>query len=108
MCDSLLIVDDDPDQLDILSRIFPRSDYYVVAVNHPRRALEAASSQQFQVALLDLSLPDMDGIELMQRLQRTQDSRKRPVNCTGFEWASGGVSFGGVVGNAGVPFGGGR
>jgi DNA-binding NtrC family response regulator len=73
MCDSLLIVDDDPDQLSILSRTFSRSDYHVVVVDHPRRALEAASSQQFQVALLDLSLPDMDGIELMQRLQRIQD-----------------------------------
>ena len=38
-----------------------------------RQALEAASFQQFQVALLDASLPEMDGLELMHRLKRTQD-----------------------------------
>jgi DNA-binding NtrC family response regulator len=87
MCDSLLIVDDDPDQLDILSRNFPRNDYQVVAVSHPRRALEVASRQQFQVALLDLSLPEIDGIELMQRLQRTQESLQ-VIILSGYDYPS--------------------
>ena len=69
---SLLIVDDDLDQLDTLARCFVEAGYQVISVHHPRQALEAASFRQFQVALLATSLPEMDGLELMRRLRRTQ------------------------------------
>lgn len=68
----LLIVEDDPDELDILTCRFIQAGYQVVSVHHPRQALEAASFRQFQVALLDASLPEMDGVELLQCLKRTQ------------------------------------
>ena len=70
---ALLIVEDDLGPLELLSAKFVRTGYRVVSVQHPRQALEAASFQQFQVALLDGSLPEMDGLELMHRLKRTQD-----------------------------------
>lgn len=71
---SLLIVEDDPGQLDKLTGWFIRAGFQVVSVHHPRQALEAASFRQFQVALLEANLPEMDGIELMQRLRGTQDA----------------------------------
>ncbi|WP_254510243.1 response regulator [Anatilimnocola floriformis] len=70
---SILIVDDNPDQVDSLARWFILDGWHVVGVIHPRQALEAASFQQFQVALLDLSLPEIDGIQLMRQLKRTQE-----------------------------------
>jgi DNA-binding NtrC family response regulator len=73
MNQSLLIVEDDLGQLELLSAYFIRAGYRVVSVHHPRQALGAASFQQFQVAVLDASLPEMDGLELMHRLKRTQD-----------------------------------
>lgn len=82
---SLLIVEDDPDQLDLLTHRFIRAGYHVVSVPHPRQALEAASSRQFQVAILDLSLPEMDGIELMHRLQRFQED-VHVVILSGYEY----------------------
>jgi DNA-binding response OmpR family regulator len=69
---SLLIVEDDLDQLEVLARLFVQAGYQVVSVHHPRQALEAASIRQFQVALLDAGLPEMDGIELMRHLKRSQ------------------------------------
>ena len=72
MNNSILIVEDDPEQLDVLTRRFIQAGYRVVAVHHPRQALEAASFRQFQVALLDASLPEIDGLTLMQRLKRIQ------------------------------------
>ena len=69
---SLLIVDNDPDELDILTCSFIRAGYQVVSVHHPRQALEAASFRQFQVALLDASLLAVDGVELLQCLKSTQ------------------------------------
>ncbi len=70
---SLLIVDDDPDQLEILTRCFVRAGYHVVSVYHPRQALAAASFQPFQVALLAATLPEMDALELIRCLKRTQE-----------------------------------
>jgi len=70
---SLLIVEDDPDQLEALVRWFSCAGYEVTGVDHPHQALEAASVRQFQVALLDASLPEMDGFQLMQRLNLQQD-----------------------------------
>jgi DNA-binding NtrC family response regulator len=68
---SLLIVAENAEQLEMLARRFTRAGYQVVGLQHPRQALQAASFQQFQVALLDADLPEMDGIELMRRLQRS-------------------------------------
>ncbi|WP_254509009.1 response regulator [Anatilimnocola floriformis] len=82
---SLLIVDDDSDQVDTLARCFIRDGWHVVGVVHPRQALEAASFQQFQVALLDLSLPELDGIQLMQRLRRTQEDLQ-VILLSGYEY----------------------
>jgi DNA-binding response OmpR family regulator len=72
MNNSILIVEDDPEQLDVLTRRFIQAGHRVVAVHHPRQALEAASCRLFQVALLDASLPEIDGLDLMQRLKRIQ------------------------------------
>ncbi len=73
---SILIVEDDPVQLDELTRHFIQAGHRVVAVHHPRQALEAASFRPFQVALLDARLPEIDGLELMQRLKRIQHDIK--------------------------------
>ena len=69
---SLLIVENDPDELDILTCSLIEAGYQVVGVHHPRQALEAASFRQFQVALLDASLLEMDGVELLHCLRWTQ------------------------------------
>ncbi len=70
---SLLVVDDDIDQLSTLARWFSRRGYNVVIANHPRQALVAASAGRFQAALVDASLPEIDGLELMKRLKRMQN-----------------------------------
>lgn len=72
MPNSLLIVEDDPDQLDVMTQWFTRSGYSVSGYSHPRKALNASRTRQFQVAILDLTLPEMDGIELMQLLNDAQ------------------------------------
>ena len=82
---SLLIVEDDPAQLDALTHSFIRAGYRVVSVHHPRQALQAASFRQFQVALLDASLPEMDGFELMQRLKKMQHDI-RVIIVSGFDF----------------------
>lgn len=83
---SLLIVEEDSDQLEILVRWLTRAGYHVVGVQHPRQALAAASLRSFQVALVDAWLPEMDGLELMRRLKRRQKSLQVVIlSCVGSE-----------------------
>jgi DNA-binding response OmpR family regulator len=65
---SLLIVENDPDQLDILASRFSRIGYHVTAAHHPRQALSAAALHPFQVAIVNHTLPEIDGILLTRRL----------------------------------------
>lgn len=67
---SLLIVEDNLEQLAILKRWFIRAGYQVTGVHHPRHAIAAAALRPFQVAIINLAPPEMDGIELMHSLQR--------------------------------------
>lgn len=65
----ILIVEDDPELLAILSRRFSRQGYAVTAARHPRQALAAASQHRFEVAVLDYTLPEYNGVQLMEKLQ---------------------------------------
>ena len=65
----VLLVDDDREFADVLCRRLLKSGYQVTALHHPRRALEAASQTTFHVAVLDRSLPEIDGVRLMRMLK---------------------------------------
>jgi len=69
MYHSLLIVESDLDQLDVLSRWFSRAGYHVTAAHHPRQAIAATTLHPFQVALINQELPEISGSELTRRLQ---------------------------------------
>jgi len=65
---SLLIVEADHDELEILACRFSRIGYHVTASHHPRQALAAAALQTFQVAIVNHTLPEIDGISLTRYL----------------------------------------
>lgn len=67
---SLLLVDDDEEFLEILNRRFVRRGLATAAASTPDCALAAIQDRSFQVAVIDRSLPGLDGIELMKRLRR--------------------------------------
>ena len=83
---SLLIVDDDADQLSILSFWFSQRGYRVATADHPRQALVAARGGRFQVAIVDASLPEIDGLELMKRLMRSQNDMQ-VIILSGYDFA---------------------
>jgi DNA-binding response OmpR family regulator len=64
----LLLVDDDKEFLEIVLRRFARCGVLAAGATNPEAALDAADRQEFHVAVLDRSLPGLDGIELMVRL----------------------------------------
>ena len=66
---SILIVDDDQSTRRTLEIVFRRQGYAVETASTGREALQMAEGTTFDIALLDLRLPDMDGIELLRPLK---------------------------------------
>jgi DNA-binding NtrC family response regulator len=69
---NLLIVDDDDDLRDTMTRWFQRRGMTVTAAANGEEALTQAAQGRWDVALLDLHLPGMTGIDLLQRLKQDQ------------------------------------
>jgi diguanylate cyclase (GGDEF)-like protein len=76
---TLLIVDDQPLIIQTLSNLF-RDDYNIKVATGGIRALEIAESDpQPGLILLDIRMPDVDGYEVLRRLQENDRTRGIPV-----------------------------
>jgi len=77
----ILIVDDEPDNIRILAKTLT-GDYKVIGATSGREALECAACEEiFDLILLDIVMPDMDGYEVLRRLKTDKKTRNIPVIC---------------------------
>ena len=67
--ESILIVDDDESTCRILTLIFGKQGYETETARTGREAIEKAQERFFNLALLDIKLPDMEGVELLGPLK---------------------------------------
>jgi two-component system nitrogen regulation response regulator NtrX len=67
----ILIVDDDAAIRSSLQRILEYEEYDVRAAESGEAALQALADRRFDLALLDVKMPGMDGLELLERVKRT-------------------------------------
>jgi two-component system KDP operon response regulator KdpE len=67
---SLLVVDDEPGFLTVLERALSSRGYHVRTAATGTRALDLAAVQEPDVTILDLGLPDLDGVEVCRQLRR--------------------------------------
>ncbi len=67
--ESILIIDDDEGTCKSLSLIFEKKNYEIETAGTGREAIEKAQGRFFNAALLDIRLPDMEGIELLGPLK---------------------------------------
>jgi len=65
----LLLVDDEKDFVNILSKRFKRRNIDVAKAFSGAEAIQALRGQEFDVAVLDLKMEDMDGIEVLKVLK---------------------------------------
>ncbi|MBI4719697.1 MAG: SpoIIE family protein phosphatase [Chitinivibrionia bacterium] len=75
----LLVVDDNEMNRDILSRRLSRRGYTVATAENGREALEKISSESFDVVILDIMMPDIDGIEVLRRVRETTTAADLPI-----------------------------
>jgi DNA-binding NtrC family response regulator len=65
---SLLLVDDEPSILSTLNRIFRKAPYQIHTAENGRAALEVLERHPIDAALVDLKMPQMDGMELLAKM----------------------------------------
>jgi DNA-binding NtrC family response regulator len=76
---SILIVDDDTGVRDMLSSVLNDEGYSVEAVENGKKAIKACEKSPFDVALIDIELPDTKGTELLNRLKKMQPKMIRII-----------------------------
>lgn len=68
----VLLIDDEGTLLEYLSKRLAREGFLVVTAETGEKGLELAKSQTFDVAVVDLKMPGMDGVETQKRLKQVQ------------------------------------
>ena len=77
---AILVVDDNEDNCYTLTRRLKRQGYDNVATaGHGRQALELLAARPFDLVLLDVMMPDMDGYEVLETMKADPALRGIPV-----------------------------
>jgi len=79
----ILIVDDDENIRKVLTTIFEEEGYDVESVETAKKAIERTKRKFYNLSLIDIRLPDMEGIELLTRM-RDATPRMRKIIITGY------------------------
>ena len=81
--ETILVVDDDKSILRTFTRILQKSGYDIDTAETGKEAMEKAESRQYDLALVDIRLPDMDGTDLLARLKTSLENTIK-IMITGF------------------------
>jgi pilus assembly protein CpaE len=77
--EKILLVDDDPGILRMLGLTLQRSGYEVAAAENGAEALAKADSFRPDLIILDVMMPDMNGLEVCQRLRNNPRTARTPI-----------------------------
>jgi two-component system cell cycle response regulator DivK len=69
---NILYIEDHPDNMTLVKRIFRPDSYNVIEAWSGNQGLSIAESQNVDLILLDINLPDMDGFEVARRLRSSK------------------------------------
>jgi two-component system, OmpR family, response regulator ResD len=69
---TVLVVDDEPTIVEIVGRYMERAGFETYTAGDGYKALDAASEHRPDLVVLDVMLPGIDGIEVMERLQERE------------------------------------
>ncbi len=66
----ILIVDDEPKIIEVLKLYLEREEFQVSSAANGKQAIERAASYKPDLIILDLNLPDMDGLEVCRNIRK--------------------------------------
>ena len=76
---SVLVVDDSEMNRDLLLRRLSKMDLELSEAGNGEEALKAMKQQSFDLVLLDIMMPVMDGYETLEQMQKNEDTQRIPV-----------------------------
>jgi len=79
----ILIVDDDENIRNVLTTILEDEDYTVESADTAKKGIEKSEKTVYNLALIDVRLPDMGGIELLAKMRSTEP-KMRKIIITGY------------------------
>lgn len=79
----IIIIDDDPSIRKVLTEILEDEGYVVESVDTAKKAIEKSKRKFYNLALVDIRLPDMDGIELLTKM-KDATPKMRKIIITGY------------------------
>lgn len=77
--DTLLIVDDNATNLSIMEAVLEKEGYRTVIIDNSRECLEFLRSSTPDLILLDIDMPDMNGLEVCRIVQQDSRSSEIPI-----------------------------
>ena len=75
----ILIVDDEPLNLKLLRSILANKEFSIREASNGHDALKEIAASQFDLIILDVMMPDMDGYEVCRRIKAAENTRLIPV-----------------------------
>jgi len=79
MAEKILVVDDDLDTLRLVGMMLERQGYTIVAASNGNQAIAMAQSEHPDLILLDVMMPDIDGVEVTRRLRSNEVTKDVPI-----------------------------
>jgi two-component system, OmpR family, alkaline phosphatase synthesis response regulator PhoP len=75
----ILIVDDEPDIIEILTYNLQKEGFSVVSAANGKIALEIATKEKPDLIILDIMMPELDGVETCRRLREQKQFNDTPI-----------------------------
>ena len=87
----ILVIDDDENIRKVLETILEDEGYIVETAETAKKGIEKSEKEFYNLALIDVRLPDMEGIELLSKLRNTKP-KMRKIIVTGYPTLQNAVS----------------
>lgn len=75
---TILLVDDAPENIQILNKVL-RDDYKIIFATNGKNALKSALNKKPDLIILDIVMPEMDGLQVCNRMQSLAELKDIPV-----------------------------
>ncbi|THB70711.1 MAG: DNA-binding response regulator [Gammaproteobacteria bacterium] len=72
--DKLLLIDDDTELCDLISEYLTNEGFYIEAVHNATEGIDTATKNNFDLIILDVMLPDLNGYDVLKRIQEKKDT----------------------------------
>lgn len=82
----ILIVDDEPDIVELIKRYALKEGYEVTCVEDGEPAVQLCEKQDFDIVIMDLMMPDMDGFTASRRIREKKDIPILMLSARGAEY----------------------